>query len=100
MTKFQPHSNRLLIKRKEAATKSQSGLLHIPDNAQQKSFEGEVLAAGPGCRLESGDLLPMTVKAGDVVMFPAHAYDEIKLDGENYILISEDNILGIVIHEK
>lgn len=96
--KFKPLHDQIVVKRKEEELKT-SGGLYIPDTAKEKSIQGEVLAVGPGRYLETGELLPLTVKAGDVILFQKHAYVEIKIDNADYLIIREDNILGILTDE-
>lgn len=95
MTTIRPINNQILVRQKKAQEVSAGGIF-IPTTAQEKSLEGEVLAVGPGKYLDSGELLPMTVKAGDVVLFPKHTYIEVKIDNEDYLIIREDNVLGVV----
>lgn len=96
-TQVRPLSNRVLVKRSQAKT-SKGGII-LPDSAQEKPKEGEVVAIGPGKMDEEGRLLPMTVKVGDKVLFSSYAGTEIKTDdaeGE-YLILAETDILGILL---
>ncbi|MGM0440002.1 MAG: co-chaperone GroES [Chlamydiota bacterium] len=92
-TKIKPLNNRVLIKRSEAPA-SKGGIL-LPDTAQEKPKEGEVIAVGPGKLDENGKVLPMTVKVGDKVIFSSFAGTEVKFDDEDFVIMSEEDILGI-----
>lgn len=92
MKHIRPIGDKVVIRRKEEEKMTVGGL-YIPENAQQKSFEGEVLAIGTGKVLDNGEVLPMSVKVGSRVMFPAHSYHEVKIDGENYIIMHETDLL-------
>lgn len=94
MTKLKPLGNRIVVKRSKAPT-SKGGIL-LPDSAQEKPREGEVLAVGPGKRNEEGQIDSLTVKVGDRVLFGAYAGTEYKQDEEEYLILSEDDILGIL----
>ena len=93
--KFRPLHDRVVIRRAEGDTKSKGGII-IPDTAKEKPQEGEVIAVGPGSRDESGKLMPLDVKAGDAVLFGKWSGTEIKLDGEDLIIMKEADIMGIV----
>ena len=93
--KFRPLQDRVLIRRIEPETKTAGGIF-IPDTAQEKPMEGEVVAAGPGARDEAGKLIPLDVKAGDRVLFGKWSGTEIKLDGEELMIMKESDIMGIV----
>ena len=93
--KFTPLGDRALIKQKQEEERTQGGLF-IPNTAQERPLQGEVLAVGGGRVLENGEVVPVSVKPGDVVLFAQHSYIEIKLDGEDYLIIRDDNILGVV----
>lgn len=95
MASIKPLQDRVLVKRLEAEEKTASGL-YIPDSAKEKPQEGEIVAAGPGRFLDNGNRLELTVKAGDKVLFSKYAGNEVKLDGEEYLIMKEDDILGIV----
>ena len=90
-----PLHDRVLIKRIEEQETVKGGII-IPDTAKEKSQEGEVVAVGTGKTLENGSVVPLTVKAGDRVLFGKFSGTEIKLDGSEYLILREDEILGIV----
>src|SRR5262245_54639825 len=90
---FRPLHDRVLIRRVEAEQKSAGGIL-IPDTAQEKPMEGEVVAAGPGARGEDGTVHPLDVKAGDRVLFGKWSGTEIKIDGEELMIMKEADIMG------
>ncbi len=93
--KFKPLYNNLLIKRVEQEQKTAGGII-IPDSAQEKPMEGKVVAVGSGTVHENGSLRPLEVKEGDTVLFAKWAGSEIKLDGEDYIIMKETEVLGIL----
>jgi chaperonin GroES len=93
--KVRPLHDRVLIKRVEEQETVRGGII-IPDSAKEKPQEGEVVAAGTGKRLESGQVIPLEVKAGDRVLFGKYSGTEIKLDGEELLILREDEILGIL----
>ena len=92
---FRPLHDRVLIRRVEADEKTAGGII-IPDTAKEKPQEGEVVAVGSGARSESGTVTPCDVKAGDRVLFGKWSGTEIKLDGEDLIIMKESDIVGIV----
>ncbi len=92
---FKPLYDKVLVKRVQAEQKTKSGL-YIPDTAKEKPLEGVVIAVGTGKITESGKELPLTVKINDKVLFGKFAGSEIKIDGEEYLLMKEDEILGII----
>ena len=92
---FRPLHDRVLIRRVEQEAKTAGGII-IPDTAQQKPMEGEVVAVGPGARGEDGLLHPLDVKPGDRVLFGKWSGTEIKLDGEDLIIMKESDVLGIL----
>jgi chaperonin GroES len=92
---MRPLSDRLMVKRIEDKKQMQGGL-HIPDSAKEKPQEAEVIAVGPGKRLENGTLVPLDVKVGNRILLGKYAGNEIKLDGQEYLIIREDEVLGIV----
>lgn len=94
-TTFRPLADRILVKRAESAARSQGGIL-IPENAQEKLNEGEVLAVGRGKITADGKLLEPRVKVGDKVLFGKYSGTEIKLDGVLCIVMVEDDVMGIV----
>ncbi len=93
--KIRPLNNRVLIKRIEELSRTPGGLF-LPDTAKEKPIEGEVLAVGEGRIDDAGKLVPMAVQVGDRIVFSKYSGTEIKLDGEEYLLMREDDILGIV----
>jgi chaperonin GroES len=92
---IRPLYDRLVIRRIEEKETKQGGL-YIPDSAKEKPQEGEVVAVGQGKRLENGQLAPLDVKAGDRILFGKYSGSEIKLDGEEYLILREDEVLGIL----
>jgi len=92
---FRPLHDRVVVKRVEAEEKTKGGII-IPDTAKEKPQEGEVIAAGPGGRDESGKLIPLDVKAGDRILFGKWSGTEIKLDGEDLLIMKESDVMGIV----
>jgi len=93
--KFRPLHDRLLIKRIEAEEKSKGGII-IPDSAKEKPIEGKVIAVGNGKSLENGQLRKLEVKAGDRVLFGKYSGTEIKVDGEEHVILREEEVLGIL----
>ena len=94
-TKFRPLHDRVVVRRIDADTKTAGGII-IPDSAKEKPSQGEVVAVGPGGRDESGKLVPIEVKAGDKVLFGKWSGTEVKLDGEELLIMKESDIMGIV----
>ena len=92
---FRPLHDRVLIRRVESEEKTVGGII-IPDTAKEKPMEGEVVAAGPGARGEDGKLQPMDVRTGDRVLFGKWSGTEVKLDGEELIIMKESDIMGII----
>ncbi len=94
----QPLGNRVLVKRAEAKT-TKGGIL-LPDSAQEKPRQGQVIAVGPGKSGEDGELQPMNVQVGDTILFTAYAGTEVKSDepGVEYLIMTEDDILGVLTH--
>jgi chaperonin GroES len=92
---FRPLQDRVLIRRIEEEEKTKGGII-IPDTAKEKPMEGEVLAAGPGARGEDGKLHPLDVKVGDRVLFGKWSGTEIKIDGEDLVVMKESDIMGVV----
>ena len=92
---FTPLHDRVLVRRIESEEKTAGGLI-IPDSAKEKPQEGEIVAVGEGARKESGDLIPMSVKAGDRVLFGKWSGTEVKLDGKDLLIMKESDILGIL----
>jgi len=95
MSKLRPLGDKILIKRVEAESKTKSGIV-LPDSAKEKPRRGKVLAVGEGKRLDSGERSPLHVKKGDEVIFASYAGTEIKLDNEDLMIMSEDDVLAIV----
>jgi chaperonin GroES len=94
-TKFRPLHDRVIVKRVEAEEKSKGGII-IPDTAKEKPQQGEVVAVGPGGRDENGKLVPMDLKAGDRVLFGKWSGTEVKLDGEELLIMKESDIMGVI----
>ena len=92
---FRPLHDRVLIRRVEAAAKTAGGII-IPDTAQEKPQEGEVVSAGSGARGEDGTIVALEVKAGDRILFGKWSGTEVKIDGEDLIIMKESDVLGIV----
>lgn len=93
--KFRPLHDRVLVKRVESETKTAGGII-IPDSAQEKPMEGEVVSVGTGTRDESGKLIPLDVKAGDRILFGKWSGTEVKMDGTEYLIMKESDIMGII----
>src|SRR5580700_8064844 len=91
--KFRPLHDRVVIRRLEGEEKTKGGIL-IPDTAKEKPQEGEVVAVGPGSRDESGKLIPIDLKAGDRVLFGKWSGNEVKIDGVEYLIMKESDIMG------
>ncbi|MCL5777742.1 co-chaperone GroES [Limibaculum sp. FT325] len=96
---FKPLHDRVLVRRIESEAKTKGGLI-IPDSAKEKPQEGEVIAVGEGARKDSGELIPMSVKAGDRILFGKWSGTEIKLDGEELLIMKESDILGVLTDSK
>ena len=94
-TKFRPLHDRVVVRRIEADEKTKGGII-IPDTAKEKPQEGEVIAVGPGGRDEAGKLVPMGVKPGNRVLFGKWSGTEVKLDGEELLIMKESDIMGII----
>ena len=92
---FRPLHDRVVVKRLEGEEKTKGGII-IPDTAKEKPQEGKVVAVGPGARDESGKLVPLDVKAGDRVLFGKWSGTEVKIDGDDLLIMKESDILGIV----
>jgi len=93
--KIRPLQDRVLVKRIEEEEKTKGGII-IPDTAKEKPQMGEIMAAGKGKKTEDGKLLPLDVKAGDKVLFSKYAGTEVKVEGEELLIMREDDILGVV----
>ena len=92
---FKPLHDRVLVRRIESDTNTKGGLL-IPDTAKEKPAEGEIVSVGEGARKDSGELIPMAVKAGDTVLFGKWSGTEVRIDGEELLIMKESDILGIM----
>ena len=92
---FKPLHDRVLVRRVEQEEKSKGGII-IPDTAKEKPQEGEIIAAGPGARKDDGNLVPLDVKAGDRVLFGKWSGTEVKIDGEDLLIMKESDLLGII----
>jgi chaperonin GroES len=92
---FRPLHDRVVVKRVEQEEKTKGGII-IPDTAKEKPQEGEVMAVGPGGRNEDGDLVPLDVKAGDRVLFGKWSGTEVKIDGQELLIMKESDLLGIL----
>ena len=93
--KFRPLHDRVVVKRIDAEEKTKGGII-IPDTAKEKPQEGEVIAVGPGARDESGKLVPLDLKAGDRILFGKWSGTEIKLEGEELLIMKESDVMGVV----
>ena len=94
-TKFRPLHDRVVVRRIQAEEKSKGGII-IPDTAQEKPQEGEVVAVGPGGRDEAGKLIPIDLKSGDRVLFGKWSGTEVKIDGEELLIMKESDIMGVL----
>lgn len=95
MTKFRPLHDRVVVRRLTSEEKTVGGII-IPDTAKEKPMEGEVIAVGPGARNEQGQVVALDVKAGDRVLFGKWSGTEVKLDGEELLIMKESDIMGVV----
>ncbi|MGQ9371992.1 co-chaperone GroES [Azospirillum sp. ST 5-10] len=93
--KFRPLHDRVVVKRLESDTKTKGGII-IPDTAKEKPQEGEIVAVGPGARDENGKIVALDVKAGDRILFGKWSGTEVKIDGEDYLIMKESDIMGII----
>ena len=93
--KFRPLHDRVVIRRLEGEEKSKGGII-IPDTVKEKPQEGEVIAVGPGRRDEAGKLIPLDVKAGDQVLFGKWSGTEVKIDGQDVLIMTETDIMGVI----
>ena len=93
--KFRPLHDRVVVKRIEAEEKTASGII-IPDTAKEKPMQGQIVAVGPGGRDENGKLIPIDVKAGDKVLFGKWSGTEVKLDGDELLIMKESDIMGVI----
>ena len=92
---FRPLHDRVVVKRIEEEQKTKGGII-IPDTAKVKPMQGEILAVGPGARNEKGDLVPLDVKAGDRILFGKWSGTEVKIDGQELLIMKESDIMGIL----
>ena len=92
---FRPLGDRVLVKRVEEESKTKGGII-IPDTAKEKPQEGEVVAVGPGARDEQGKIQPLELKAGDRILFGKWSGTEVKIDGEDLIIMKESDVLGVI----
>jgi chaperonin GroES len=93
--KFRPLHDRVVVKRLEGEEKTKGGII-IPDTAKEKPQEGKIVAVGPGSRDENGKLVPLDVKAGDRILFGKWSGTEVKIDGQDLLIMKESDILGVV----
>ena len=93
--KFRPLGDRVLVKRVEEETKTKGGII-IPDTAKEKPQEGEVIAVGPGARNDKGDVVALDLKAGDKILFGKWSGSEVKVDGEDLLIMKESDVLGVI----
>ena len=93
--KFRPLHDRVVVKRIEEEQKTKGGII-IPDTAKEKPMQGEVIAVGPGARNEDGELIPLDVKAGDRILFGKWSGTEVKLDGDELLIMKESDIMGVL----
>ena len=94
---FRPLHDRVLVRRIDAEEKTAGGII-IPDTEKEKPQEGEIIAVGPGVRNEQGQVMPLDVKAGDRVLFAKWSGSEVKIDGQELLIMKESDLLGIVEH--
>jgi chaperonin GroES len=92
---IKPLHDRVIVKRKDPENKTSSGII-IPDTAKEKPQEGKVIATGSGIRKEDGSLLPLDVKKGDLILFGKYAGAEIQIEGEDYLMMKEEDILAVI----
>ena len=93
--KFRPLGDRVLVKRVEEETKTKGGII-IPDTAKEKPQEGEVVAVGPGARNDKGDIVALDLKAGDKILFGKWSGSEVKVDGQDLLIMKESDVLGVL----
>ena len=92
---IRPLNDRILVKRLQEEEKTKGGII-IPDSAKEKPAEGEVVAVGPGRHNDKGDVVPMQLKKGDRVLFSKYGGTDVKLDGQDYLIMREDDVLGVI----
>jgi len=95
MMNIRPLQDRVILKRMEEETTSSGGIV-IPDSATEKPSRGEIIAAGKGKRLESGDIVPLDVKVGDTVLFGKYSGTEVKVNGDDLLVMREEDIMGVI----
>jgi len=93
--KFRPLHDRVVVRRLEEDTKTAGGII-IPDTAKEKPMQGEVVAVGPGARDEAGKIVPLDLKAGDRVLFGKWSGTEVKIDGQDLLIMKESDVLGVI----
>ncbi len=93
--KFRPLHDRVVVRRLDAEEKTAGGII-IPDTAKEKPMEGEIVAAGPGARNEKGEVVALDVKAGDRILFGKWSGTEVKIDGEELLIMKESDIMGVI----
>ena len=98
-TKFRPLHDRVLVRRLDSDERSAGGII-IPDTAQEKPMEGEVISVGPGVRAEDGSVTPLDVKKGDVILFGKYSGTEVKINGDDLLIMKESDILGVIEAKK
>lgn len=94
--KFRPLQDRLLVRRLTEEQKTKGGII-IPDTAKEKPQEGEVIAVGNGKLLETGKIQPLDVKTGDKILFSRYSGSDVKIDGDEFIIMREDDVLGVIV---
>ena len=99
MTKFRPLHDRVLIEPAEQEARSKGGII-IPDTAKEKPVEGKVVAVGPGARDESGKLHPLDIKVGEIVLYGKWSGTEVKVDGEDLLIVKESDVMGVIEDAK
>ena len=99
MASFRPLHDRVVVRRVKEEEKTKGGII-IPDTAQEKPQEGEVIAVGPGARDEDGEYITMDVKTGDRILFGKWSGTEVKIDGEELLIMKESDIMGVIEHKK
>ena len=93
--KFRPLHDRVVVRRIESEAKTAGGII-IPDTAKEKPQEGEIIAVGPGARDEAGKLIPLDVKVGDRILFGKWSGTEVKIDGQEYLIMKESDVMGVI----
>ena len=93
--KFRPLYDRILVERVESEEISKGGII-VPDSAKEKPQQGKIIAIGHGKRLEDGTLIPLEVKAGDTILFGKYSGSEIKIEGNEYLIMKEDDVMGLL----